>query len=106
MIAKIKFSVPHLLDHLIIQKHIRDSHWFSAYMDVNSRYISFLDSSQAYSTANSHGRKCFCGISTEWHGQSLGQQTDVTVDNITTTVDDCIVAKWKRRGVCPWPAGD
>ena len=38
--------------------------------------------------------------------QALGKQKDVTVDSITATVDDRIVAKWKRRGVCPWPAGD
>jgi len=38
--------------------------------------------------------------------QALGKQKDVTVDSITRTVDECIVAKWKRRGVCPWPAGD
>ena len=38
--------------------------------------------------------------------QALGQQKDTTVDSITATVDDRIVAKWKRRGVCPCPAGD
>ena len=38
--------------------------------------------------------------------QALGKQKDVTVDSITATVDDRIVAKWKRRGVCPWAAGD
>ena len=69
MIAKIKFLVPiHLLDHLMIPIHVRDSHWFPAHMDVKSRCMSFLDSSHAYSAA--HGRKCFCGNSTEWHGQS------------------------------------
>ena len=42
MIAKIKFPVPiHLLDHLIIPIHIRDSHWFPAHMDVKSRCMSF-----------------------------------------------------------------
>ena len=36
MIAKIEFPVPiHLLDHLIIPIHVRDSHWFPAHMDVN-----------------------------------------------------------------------
>jgi len=71
IIAKIKFPVPiHLLDHLIIPIHIRDSHWFPAHMDVKSRCMSFLDSSNAYSAACSHGRKRFCGNSTEWHGQS------------------------------------
>jgi len=35
MITKIKFPVPiHLLDHLIIPIHVRDSHWFPAHMDV------------------------------------------------------------------------
>jgi len=38
--------------------------------------------------------------------QALGKQKDVMVDSINRTVDDHIVAKWKRRGVCPWPAGD
>jgi len=38
--------------------------------------------------------------------QALGKQKDVTVDSITATVDDSIVAKWKRRGVCAWSAGD
>ena len=38
--------------------------------------------------------------------QALGKQKDVTVDSIIRTVDDRIVAKWIRRGVCPWPAGD
>jgi len=60
MIAKIKFPVPiHLLDHLMIPIHVRDSHWFPAHMDVKSRCMSFLDSSHAYSAA--HGRNCFCG---------------------------------------------
>ena len=53
MIAKIKFPVPiHLLDHLIIPIHVRDSHWFPAHMDVKSRCMSFLDSSYAYSAAD------------------------------------------------------
>ena len=38
--------------------------------------------------------------------QALGKQKEVTVDSITAIVDDRIVANWKRRGVCPWPAGD
>ena len=38
--------------------------------------------------------------------QALGKQKDVTVDSLNATVNDRIVAKWKRRGVCPWPAGD
>jgi len=38
--------------------------------------------------------------------QALGNQKDVSVDRITTTVHDHIIAKWKRRGVCPWPSGD
>jgi len=38
--------------------------------------------------------------------QALRQQRDVTVDIITTTVDDRIVVKWKRRGMCLWAAGD
>jgi len=38
--------------------------------------------------------------------QELGKQKNMTVDSITATVDDRIVAKWKRRDVCPWPAGD
>jgi len=70
MITKIKFPVPsHLLDHLIISIHVRDSHWFPAHMDVKSRCMGFLDSSHAYSAADYHGRKYCCGNSTEWHGQ-------------------------------------
>jgi len=38
--------------------------------------------------------------------QALGKQKDVTVDSINRTVNDRIVAKWKQKGVCPWPAGD
>jgi len=38
--------------------------------------------------------------------QALGQQKDITVDSTTATVDDHIVTKWKRRGVCPWSTGD
>jgi len=38
--------------------------------------------------------------------QALRKQKDLTVNSITRTVDDRIVAKWKQRGVCPWPAGD
>jgi len=38
--------------------------------------------------------------------QALGQQKDVNVDSITRSVHDRIVAKLKRRRVCPWPAGD
>jgi len=38
--------------------------------------------------------------------QALGKQKDVTIDSIVRTVDDRIVAKLKRRGVCPWQAGD
>jgi len=35
--AKIKFPVPlNLLDHVIISINVRESHWFSAHMDVNS----------------------------------------------------------------------
>jgi len=68
MIVKIKFPMPiHLLDHLKIPTHVQDSHWFPAHMDVKSRCMNFLDSSHAYSAADSHGRKCFCGNSTEWH---------------------------------------
>jgi len=53
MSAKIKSPVPiHLLDHLIIPIHVRDSHWFPAHMDVKSRCTSFLDSSHAYSAAD------------------------------------------------------
>ena len=38
--------------------------------------------------------------------QALGKQKEATVDSINKTVGDRIVAKWKRRGVCPWPAED
>ena len=53
MIAKIEFPVPiHLLDHLIIPIHVRDSRWFPAHMDVKSRRMSFLDLSRTYSAAD------------------------------------------------------
>jgi len=62
MMAEIKFLVPfHLLDHVIIPINVQESHWFPAHMDVKFRHMSFLDSSYAYSAADYHGRKCFCG---------------------------------------------
>ena len=52
MIAKIKFPVPiHLLDHLIIPINVRESHWFLVHMNLQTRCISLLDSSHAYSAA-------------------------------------------------------
>jgi len=52
MIVKIKFAVPiRLLDHLIIPIN-RESHWFSAHMDIRIRNMSFLDSRYAHSSAN------------------------------------------------------
>ena len=70
MVAKIKFPVPfHLLDHVIIPTNVRESNWFPMHMDEKFRRMSFLDSSYVYSAADSHGRKCFCGNCTEWHGQ-------------------------------------
>jgi len=70
ILAKIKFTVPfHLLDHVILPIHVRESHWFPAHMNVKLRRMSFLHSSHAYSAADYHGRKCFSGNFTEWHGQ-------------------------------------
>jgi len=142
MIAKIKFPVPiHLLDHLIIPIHVRDSHWFPAHIDLKSRCVSFLDSSHAYSAAEYPRQKMllwkFYRMAWTAHAnanapapswimhparitslhprltaltpvmvQTLGKQKDLTVDSIIATVDDRIVAKWKRRGVCPWSARD
>jgi len=52
MIAKIKFPIPiHLLDHLIISINVRESHWFPVHMNLQTRCISLLDSSHAYSAA-------------------------------------------------------
>jgi len=52
MIAKIKFPIPiHLLDHLIFSINVRESHWFPAHMNLQTRCISLLDSSHAYSAA-------------------------------------------------------
>jgi len=52
MIAKIKLPIPiHLLDHIIIPINVRDSHWFPAHMNLQTRCISLLDSSYAYSAA-------------------------------------------------------
>jgi len=52
MIEKITFPTPiHLLDHIIIPIHIRKSHWFPAHINLRTRNISLLDSSQIYSAA-------------------------------------------------------
>ena len=52
MIAKIEFPIPiHLLDHIIIPNNIRDSNWFPAHVNLQTRCISLLDSSYAYSAA-------------------------------------------------------
>jgi len=42
----------HLLDHIIIPIHIRKSHWFPAHINLQTRSISLLDSSQGYSAAD------------------------------------------------------
>jgi len=52
MIAKIKLPTPmHLLDHITIPINVRESRWFLAHMNLQTRCISLLDSSQAYSAA-------------------------------------------------------
>jgi len=52
MTAKITFPTPiHLLDHIIIPIHIRQSHWFPAHINLRTQSISLLDSSQNYSAA-------------------------------------------------------
>jgi len=52
MIAKIKLPIPiQLLDHIIIPINVRESHWFPAHMKLQTRCISLLDSSHAYSAA-------------------------------------------------------
>jgi len=52
MIAKIKLPIPiHLLDHIIIPINVRESHWFLSHMNLQTRCISLLDSSHAYSAA-------------------------------------------------------
>ena len=52
MIEKITLPTPiHLLDHIIIPIHIRKSHWFPAHINLRTRSISLLDSSQVYSAA-------------------------------------------------------
>ena len=51
-IEKITLPTPiHSLDHIIIPINIRKSHWFPAHMNLQTRSISLLDSSQAYSAA-------------------------------------------------------
>jgi len=72
-IAQIKFPVPtHLLDHLIIPMHVRDSHLFPAHMDVISRRMTrrFSGLKSRLQRCGFHGKKCFGGNCTEWHGQS------------------------------------
>jgi len=52
MIEKVKLPTPiHLLDHIIIPINVRESHWFPAHMNLQTRCISLLDSSQTYSAA-------------------------------------------------------
>jgi len=53
MIEKITPPTPiHLLDHIIIPINIRHSHWFPAHINLQTRGISLLDSSQVYSAAS------------------------------------------------------
>jgi len=53
MIEKITPPIPiHLLDHIIIPINIRQSHWFPAHINLLTRGISLLDSSQVYSAAS------------------------------------------------------
>ena len=50
MIEKIKLPTPiNLLDHIIIPLNVQESHWFLAHMNLQTRCISLLDSSQTYS---------------------------------------------------------
>jgi len=52
MIAKIKLPIfIHLLDHIITPMNVRESHWFPAHINLQTRCISLLDSSHAYSAA-------------------------------------------------------
>jgi hypothetical protein len=52
MIEKLTLHTPiHLLDHIIIPINIRKSHWFPAHINLQTRSISLLDSSQVYSAA-------------------------------------------------------
>ena len=52
IIEKITFPTPiHLLDHIMIPIHIHKSHWFPAHINLRTRSISLLDSSQIYSVA-------------------------------------------------------
>jgi len=52
MIEKMTLPTPiHLLDHIIIPINIRKSHWFPAHINLQTRSISLLDSSQVYSAA-------------------------------------------------------
>ena len=53
MIEKITPPTPiHLLDHIIIPINIQKSHWFPAHINLQTRGISLLDSSQVYSVAS------------------------------------------------------
>jgi len=52
MIEKITLPTPiHLLDHVVIPINVRESHWFPAHINLRTRSISLLDSSQTYSAA-------------------------------------------------------
>ena len=53
MIEKITPPIPiHLLDRIMIPINIRQSHWFPAHINLQTRSISLLDSSQVYSAAS------------------------------------------------------
>ena len=53
MIEKITPPTPiHLLDHIIIPINVRQSHWFPAHINLQTRSFSLLDSSQDYSMAS------------------------------------------------------
>jgi len=60
MIEKITLTTPiHLLDHIIIPINMRKSHWFPAHINLQTRSISLLDSSQVYSAATYSQQKMF-----------------------------------------------
>jgi len=70
MIEKITLPTPiHLLDHIIIPINIRKSHWFPAHINLQTRSISLLDSSQSYSAAAYPQQRMLIWKLSTWYGQ-------------------------------------
>ena len=131
MIEKITLPTPiHLLDHIIIPINVRKSHWFPAHINLQTRSISLLDSSQTYSAAAYPQQRMliwkFFKMVWTTHAnavapvpywtipperfigmiQTLGRCKKVTTRSIMDTTNDEIKTRWNRRGISPELARD